>query len=179
VRECFQFAADLKMKASQEEKNRRVDSIVRMMRLERSQNTLIGGEFMKGGERKRVSVGFEIMCEPQVILLDEPTSGLDSFTAFLLILSLNRYSRRGKTVILTIHQPSADIWNLCHKIMLLVDGHFIYQGKGQTDVINYFADIGFKCPSNSNPADYMLSIMHNESEVNKKNYELYFKTYEK
>jgi hypothetical protein len=77
--------------------------------------------------------------------------------------------------------------------MLLVDGHFvsiftnkinlkiyqIYQGKGQTDVINYFADIGFKCPSNSNPADYMLSIMHNESEVNKKNYELYFKTYEK
>lgn len=58
------------------------------MRLRRCQNTMVGGTFIKGisgGERKRTSIGFELICEPKVIFLDEPTSGLDSFTAFLLV----------------------------------------------------------------------------------------------
>lgn len=95
------------------------------MRLERARNTFIGGEFVKGisgGERKRVSIGFELICEPQVVMLDEPTSGLDSFTAFLLILSLKKYSEKGNTVVFTIHQPSSDIWNMFDRIILMVKG---------------------------------------------------------
>ena len=128
VRECFQFAANLKMRGSQATKNHRVNEIIRMMRLDRAADTPVGGKFVSGisgGERKRTSIGFEIMCEPQVIMLDEPTSGLDSFTAYLLVLVLNDYSKRGKTVIFTIHQPSADIWNLLDSIMLLVEGNLV------------------------------------------------------
>ena len=55
------------------------------MRLEKCQNSKVGGATMKGisgGERKRTSIGYELVSNPSVILLDEPTSGLDSFTAF-------------------------------------------------------------------------------------------------
>jgi ABC-type multidrug transport system ATPase subunit len=65
------------------------------MRLDHAKHTFIGGHFTKGvsgGERKRTSIAFELVCEPNVIFLDEPTSGLDSFTAFLLILALRDYS---------------------------------------------------------------------------------------
>jgi ABC-type multidrug transport system ATPase subunit len=55
------------------------------MKLERCQNAIIGGTSLKGisgGEKKRTSIGFELVSNPNCILLDEPTSGLDSFTAF-------------------------------------------------------------------------------------------------
>ena len=80
--------------------------MIKLMRLEKVQNSFIGGEFLKGisgGERKRTSIGFELVCNPQVIMLEEPTSGLDSFTAYLLIRVLKDYAKLGNTVIFTIH----------------------------------------------------------------------------
>ena len=68
VRETLQFAADLRMKGSQHEKNERVNEIIKLMRLDRAENTLIGGQFIKGisgGERKRTSIGFELACQPK------------------------------------------------------------------------------------------------------------------
>lgn len=59
-----------------------------MLRLEKCADAFVGGQYVKGisgGERKRVSIGFELITDPQVVFLDEPTSGLDSFTAFLVI----------------------------------------------------------------------------------------------
>lgn len=43
--------------------------------------------------------------------------------------------------------------------------------------MNHFASIGFKCPTLSNPADYLMQIMHHESETNVKNYPIYFEGY--
>lgn len=62
--------------------------------------------------------------------------------------------------------------------MLLVDGKFIFQGP-KSNIVPYFAEIGFKCPQYSNPMDYLISIMHAESAVNVKNYPIYFSNYDK
>lgn len=63
---------------------------------------------LSGGERKRTSIGYELITEPQLLLLDEPTSGLDSITALKIVRMLKREAERGKTIICTIHSPSAE-----------------------------------------------------------------------
>jgi ABC-type multidrug transport system ATPase subunit len=68
IKETLEFAAELRMKCSKEEKEKKVKNIIKMLSLERVQNTYIGGKFLKGisgGERKRTSIGFELACEPQ------------------------------------------------------------------------------------------------------------------
>lgn len=58
---------------------------------------------LSGGERKRTSIGYELITDPMVILLDEPTSGLDSTTALKIVKILKREAISGKTIICTIH----------------------------------------------------------------------------
>jgi ABC-type multidrug transport system ATPase subunit len=56
------------------------------------------------GERKRASIGVELISDPSVIMLDEPTSGLDSFRAREIVVLLHTLARkRGKTIVSTIH----------------------------------------------------------------------------
>jgi ABC-type multidrug transport system ATPase subunit len=81
---------------------------------------------LSGGERKRVSIGYEMITDPQLLLLDEPTSGLDSFTAFNLIAMLKRQALAGMTIIATIHSPSNDLFNLFDRLILLNEGWQIY-----------------------------------------------------
>ena len=57
---------------------------------------------------KKVSIGYELATNPSLVLLDEPTSGLDALAAFQIAKLLKRESRRGLTILATIHQPSAE-----------------------------------------------------------------------
>ena len=84
-------------------------------------------KIISGGERKRCSIGVELITDPSVILLDEPTSGLDSFKALALIKLLNRPARKeGKTIISTIHQPSSQAFALFDRLILMQDGNIVY-----------------------------------------------------
>jgi len=58
---------------------------------------------ISGGERKRVSIGYELITQPSLILLDEPTSGLDSSTAKRIVEVLHKEAQRGMAVMATIH----------------------------------------------------------------------------
>ena len=106
--------------------------------------SLVGDSDMKvisGGERKRTAIGVELITDPQVLLLDEPTSGLDSFKAFSIVKFLQQLARKGKTIISTIHQPSSDAFINFDKLILMCDGHIVYQGL-PSEVPAYFNDIG-------------------------------------
>ena len=165
VRECLEFAAKLKLKGTLAQKMNRVDEIVKELRLNKCQNTKIGGPLIKGvsgGERKRTSIGVELITDPQLIFLDEPTTGLDSFTATSVIETLRDLSIAGRTVISTIHQPNSDIFEMFDRLMLMAMGKIIYFNEARLSV-DYFASIGYKCPELSNPADYFMSIMSIET----------------
>lgn len=58
---------------------------------------------LSGGERKRASIGYELITNPSLLLLDEPTSGLDSMTAYQIIKLLKYEASKGMTVLCTIH----------------------------------------------------------------------------
>ena len=162
VKEALIFAATLKIKGSKQFIEEKVNALMVDLKLKKIEDSIIGNAAIKGisgGEKKRVCIGIELISEPQILILDEPTSGLDSFTADLVIDLLKSQAKKGKTIVLTIHQPSSSIYKAFDRLLLLVEGNVIYQGKTK-DSVKYFASIGFECPDSTNPPDYYMRIMH-------------------
>lgn len=130
--EVFKFVADLRLsELSEDEKVKIVNLVIKNLGLEKCRDTYIGDTRIRGvsgGEKKRTSIGLELLINPSIIFLDEPTTGLDSTTSLNLIRFLNRLAKQGRTVISTIHQPSSEIFMEFHHIVLMVDGHIIYDG---------------------------------------------------
>ena len=81
---------------------------------------------LSGGERKRTSIGYELITDPRAVLLDEPTSGLDSTTAYKIMKTMKKEALQGMTILCTIHQPSSDLFKLMDRIVILHDGFLIY-----------------------------------------------------
>lgn len=168
VRENLLFSANLRLDPKQhssEEKKKRVISIIQDLGLEDCANTKIGTEFLRGvsgGERKRCSIGMELITSPSLLFLDEPTTGLDSNTANCIITLLHRLSRRGKTVIFSIHQPRYSIYRLFDHLTLLHKGEMVYAGPAK-DSTEYFTNLGYEMNPFSNPADFLLDITNGEA----------------
>jgi ABC transport system ATP-binding/permease protein len=81
---------------------------------------------LSGGQRKRVSVGVELLRRPPLIFLDEPTSGLDPFSEFKLMELLRRLADTGCTVICTTHVMENVF--LMDQIAILLAGKLLFQG---------------------------------------------------
>ncbi|KAM0675409.1 ATP-binding cassette sub- G member 4 [Gurleya vavrai] len=87
---------------------------------------------LSGGERKRTMIAIELITDPTVIFLDEPTSGLDTKTALKIMKILNELTKKGKIIVITIHQPSVEIYNMFDKILLMSHGKTIYNGNANS-----------------------------------------------
>ncbi|XP_073309085.1 ABC transporter G family member 26-like [Primulina huaijiensis] len=162
VKETLTFAAFLRLPStmSQRQKYQRVAMIVKQLGLERCLGTKIGDVFVKGisgGERKRTSIGHEILVDPSLLLLDEPTSGLDSTSATKLLQILQGLVKAGRTVIITIHQPSSRMFHMFDKVLLISEGYPIYYGKGR-DSMQYFSSLTFTPEIAMNPAEFLLDL---------------------
>ena len=95
-RECFLFAVKLTLGLTERQLNERVEELISDLGLSSCANTKIGNSFIKGisgGERKRTSIGVELVTNPGIIFLDEPTTGLDSTTALQVILLLKKLAQ--------------------------------------------------------------------------------------
>lgn len=107
---------------------------------------------ISGGERKRTSIGFELITNPSLLILDEPTSGLDSSTALKVIKLLKKEAQRGMTIITSIHQPASDIFMKFDRVILLSEGNQLYNDK-PGNVVNFFQKLGLDFGRYTNPAD--------------------------
>lgn len=165
VLETLTYAAMLRLPKSltKEEKMEQVEIIIVELGLTRCRNSPVGGATalfrgISGGERKRVSIGQEILVNPSLLLLDEPTSGLDSTTAQRIMAVLRKLARGGRTVVTTIHQPSSRLYRMFDKVMVLSDGYPIYSGYANR-VMEYLEPMGFTPAFNfMNPADFLLDL---------------------
>ncbi|KAM0673886.1 hypothetical protein GVAV_002724 [Gurleya vavrai] len=83
---------------------------------------------LSGGERKRVMLAIELITDPEIIFMDEPTSGLDTMTALTIIRMLKELANNNKIVIITIHQPSIEIFSLFDKLLLMTEAKTVYYG---------------------------------------------------
>ncbi|GER56220.1 ABC transporter family protein [Striga asiatica] len=162
VFETLLFTALLRLpqSLSPAHKAHQADRVVAELGLARCRNSIIGGPLLRGisgGERKRVSIGQELLIDPSLLLLDEPTSGLDSTTAHRILATVKGLAAGGRTVITTIHQPSSRLYHMFDKLVLLSEGRPIYYGAAAA-ALDYFSSVGFSVSVAVNPADFLLDL---------------------
>lgn len=168
-REAIKFSAKLRLPNSTTdgEIDHITERMLKELGLQSCADTYVGGPLLKGlsgGERKRTSVGVELVVKPDIVFLDEPTSGLDSFSAVQLVNLLHKVSEAGASVLMTIHQPSSEVFASLDYLLLLNKGRVMYRGRVD-DVPTAFSDLGYPCPANYNPSDHMMSVAQTVEET--------------
>ncbi|CAG5079727.1 Oidioi.mRNA.OKI2018_I69.PAR.g9340.t1.cds [Oikopleura dioica] len=146
----------------QEERDRRIQKSLRDFELKEVEHTQIGIPDLKktlsGGERKRLSLASEILSDPKILFCDEPTTGLDSTMAMKVIEVLVNLSKKGMTIVCSIHQPSSKIISMFSHLILMAKGEFAYFGK-YVDSISFVEKLNRPVPPLYNPADHFLDIL--------------------
>nr|KJB75311.1 hypothetical protein B456_012G036300 [Gossypium raimondii] len=132
VEETLMFSAKLRLRLPQAQLSSRVKSLILELGLEHVAMARVGDDRVRGisgGERRRVSIGVDVIHDPKVLILDEPTSGLDSTSALQIIDMLKVMAEtRGRTIILSIHQPGFRIVKLFSSMLLMADGSVLHHG---------------------------------------------------
>ena len=164
MRENLIFAGRFKLPASTllEEIKELADDVIVSLGLIRVRDRIVGdvrNRGISGGEKKRVSIGVELMGRPRVLFLDEPTSGLDASSSSLVMASLKSLAKDdGVTVVSVIHQPRKFIFELFSNVILLgFGGRVIYHGEPDV-ALSYFLELGYSLPQGENIADWLLDI---------------------
>ncbi|MCO5551376.1 hypothetical protein L7F22_004878 [Adiantum nelumboides] len=148
------------------EKQRRVQNTIREMGLQECADTPVGGWYIRGlsgGQKRRLSIAIETLKQRPLLFLDEPTSGLDSAAAFHVVKRLRMLAKAGRTLLVSIHQPGSEVFELFHFLCLLSSGKTVYFGE-RSKAQELFDDAGFSCPPYRNPSDHFLWVINSDFE---------------
>ncbi|KAI4599597.1 hypothetical protein KJ359_001694 [Pestalotiopsis sp. 9143b] len=167
VWESLLFSARLRQSyhVPDEEKQDYVRQIMDLLELTPLHQALIGspGSGLSIEQRKRLTLATELVAKPSLLFLDEPTSGLDGQSAYEICRFMRKLSTAGQTIICTIHQPSATLFDAFDVLLLLAKGgrttYFGPTGRNSSTVVDYFAQRGAPCPSDANPAEHIVDVV--------------------
>ncbi|KAJ7977049.1 ABC transporter G family member [Quillaja saponaria] len=169
VEETLMFSAEFRLprSLSKSKKRARVQILIDQLGLRNASKTVIGDEGhrgVSGGERRRVSIGIDIIHDPIVLFLDEPTSGLDSTSAFMVVKVLQRIAQSGSIVVMSVHQPSSRILSLLDRLIFLSHGQTVYSGSPENLPV-FFAEFGHPVPENDNRTEFALDLIRELEET--------------
>eukprot|EP00026_Physarum_polycephalum_P001183 Phypoly_transcript_01184.p1 GENE.Phypoly_transcript_01184~~Phypoly_transcript_01184.p1 ORF type:complete len:1199 (+),score=222.27 Phypoly_transcript_01184:155-3598(+) len=170
VREALQYSAKLRQEydVPVQDKLDYVEQVLEMMEMTHLGDALIGdlaeGYGISVEERKRLTIGMELVAKPRILFLDEPTSGLDAQSSFNIIKFIRKLANAGMPLVCTIHQPSPILFEYFDRLLLLAKGgkitYFGDIGPKSSTLLGYFEKNGARrCEEWENPAEYILECI--------------------
>lgn len=164
IQESLMFSAGLRLNSPAEVVASEVDRVIQALRLTKVRNNKVWA--ISGGERRRVSIGMELVTNPKTLVLDEPTSGLDSCTASKLLVLLKQLALgnaagrqdRPVTVIASLHQPSPSLFDMLDTALLIAAGNTVYLGPPR-QAASTMAALGAPCPADMAIAEHLLFVV--------------------
>ncbi|KAH7472623.1 ABC transporter G family member 37 [Phytophthora ramorum] len=165
IYEALVFSANLRLPPNftEEERMNLVHETLDLLELTAISGAMVGSLSVE--QKKRVTIGVEVVSNPSILFLDEPTSGLDARSALIVMRGVQSIARTGRTVLCTIHQPSISIFELFDGLLLLQKGGFTAYfgdlGVDSVKMLEYFASIPgtMEIRPQYNPATYMLEVI--------------------
>ena len=131
--QAMMYAARLRLPEDLDETERweHINNLINLLELPEQRDTRIGR--LSGGQRKRVSIGIELLSQPGVLFVDEPTQGLDPRNQERMMYLFRRIASTGCTVVMATHQLGG--FDLLDRSMVMAEGRMIYFGP-----VNQFYD---------------------------------------
>lgn len=106
-----------------------------------------------------IKTGEMLVGPARALFMDEISNGLDSSTTYQIVNSLRQSIHiLNGTAVISLLQPAPETFDLFDDIILLSDGHIVYQGPRE-DVLTFFAHVGFKCPERKGVADFLQEVI--------------------
>ncbi|KAF5742936.1 ABC transporter G family member 32 isoform X1 [Tripterygium wilfordii] len=138
-----------------------VEYIMKILGLDTCADTLVGDEMLKGisgGQKKRLTTGELLVGPSRVLFMDEISNGLDSSTTYQIIKYLRHSTcALDGTTVISLLQPAPETYQLFDDVILLCEGHIVYQGPRDA-VRDFFSHMGFSCPPRKNVADFLQEV---------------------
>lgn len=161
VNESMTFSINFKTgsRMKHAEKKLKIREILENLGLDDKSATFVRD--LSGGQQKRLSIALELVDDPSMLFLDEPTTGLDSSSSTQCIQLLKKLAQQGKTIVCTIHTPSALIFKMFDHLYVLADGCCIYQGSS-LNLISFLSENELHCPESFTPCDFLMEIANGD-----------------
>jgi len=167
VREALLFSANLRLEGTPQQRSQVVEETIRDLELTKVGDSFIGGHSLGGGglstgERRRTSIGAEMVARKTLLFLDEPTSGLDASTAENFLKLVKNFAvEKNHTILCVIHQPRNSIFRMLDRVLVLTGyGRPLYSG-APIDSERFVSDaVNLQRPPNDSVSDWLLDLTH-------------------
>ncbi|XP_073114830.1 ABC transporter G family member 51 [Elaeis guineensis] len=144
-----------------EKHNLATDYVLKVLGLDMCADTLVGSDMVRGvsgGQKKRVTTGEMIVGPRKTLFMDEISTGLDSSTTYQIVKCMRNFVHQMEaTVLMSLLQPAPETFDLFDDLILLSEGHIVYQGP-RKHVLEFFESMGFSLPPRKGVADFLQEV---------------------